>query len=320
MVLAATGVGLIAVLAFFGFAVPAFDLFNHAQILLLPTVVVSLVVVLALARGWWRAITGVLVAAGLLASASVLVPEFLASQQARPPEPNDRPVITMLTHNLFGLNYDMAKVMEAILTDQPDILVFQEYFGEQSSQLDPMLRPLYPYVAQCRGGKRANIALYARFKFTQVQDGQCPSNAYGTTRTAHIIAQFTLPGIKPFTVMTTHMDWPVPIARHAEELDKLTVALKTVDGPLILAGDFNSTPWAYSFRQFVATNGLLRQTLALMTYPLSWYYFDAWRPTIPFLPLDHVLTRDGIVVHAIKAGQPTGSDHLPVVLRFSVEG
>lgn len=319
MVIAATGAGLIPLLAFFGFAVPAFDLFNHGQVLLLPLAAVSLALVLLTARGWLRLVSGAVVGLGLLASASVLVPEFIAGQQGRPPEPTDRPVITMLTHNLFGLNYDMAKVMDAILTDKPDILVFQEYFGEQSSLLDPLLRPLYPYVAQCRGGKRANIALYARFKFTQVQDGQCPSNAYGTTRTAHIIAQFALPGTKPFTVMTTHMDWPVPIARQAEELDKLSVAVGTIDGPLILAGDFNSTPWAYSFRNFVAANGLVRQTLALLTYPLSWYYFDAWRPTIPFLPLDHVLTRNGIVVHAIKAGQPTGSDHLPVVLRFSVD-
>ena len=39
----------------------------------------------------------------------------------------------------------------------------------------------------------------------------------------------------------------------------------------------------------------------------------------PFLPLDHVMTRGGITVHQIGVGQPTASDHLPVVFRFSVD-
>ncbi|WP_316359959.1 endonuclease/exonuclease/phosphatase family protein [Devosia sp.] len=105
-------------------------------------------------------------------------------------------------------------------------------------------------------------------------------------------------------MITTHMDWEV--------VDK-------IDGPVILAGDFNSTPWSYGLRDFVVRNGLVRETMNLLTFPMSWFYFGAWRDTLPFLPLDHVMTRGGIVVHEVHAGRATASDHLPVVLKFSVQ-
>ncbi|WDR06097.1 endonuclease/exonuclease/phosphatase family protein [Devosia rhodophyticola] len=313
------GAGLVAILAFFGFAVPAFDLFNHGQIFLLPATLVGLVVIAVLLRGRRRLVAVGIVGLGLVASGSILVPEYLAGARDRPAEPSDRPVITMMTHNLFGLNYKMKEVLAAILAEKPDIIVLQEYFGEQASDLDPLLKPTYPYSVRCRGGKRANIALYSKFKFEQVLDGNCPDNAYVTRRTAHITAKFTLADGTAFTVMTTHMDWPLPIARQREELDRLSAAVKLVEGPLVLAGDFNSAPWAYALRNFIDANGFTRQTLNLVTYPLRWFYLGAWRDTIPFLPLDQVLTRNGIVVHSLKAGQRTASDHLPVVFRFSVQ-
>ena len=88
---------------------------------------------------------------------------------------------------------------------------------------------------------------------------------------------------------------------------------------MILAGDFNSTAWSYSLRSFVTANGFVRETLNMLTFPMSWHYFGAWRDTVPFLPLDHVMTRGGLTVHDIHTGHPTASDHLPVVFTFSVE-
>jgi len=38
----------------------------------------------------------------------------------------------------------------------------------------------------------------------------------------------------------------------------------------------------------------------------------------PFLPLDHVMTRNGVSVHEMYAGPDTNSDHLPVIFSFSV--
>ena len=318
LVLGALGVALLAILALFGFAVPEFDLLNHAQIFLLPGTLIGLVIVAVLLRGTLRSLAMIVVLVGVAASANVMLPEFLGSLRARPAAPASG-TITMMTHNLFGMNYEMEKVVAAIRGEDPDIIVLQEYFGEQATDLHPLLLADYPFFVRCRGGKRANLGLYSRLPFEQVEDGACPNDAYGTTRTAHILAKFQTGDGKPFSVITTHMDWPIPITRQHEQLSALSAVVDKIEGPMILAGDFNSTPWSYALREFVARNGLVRETMNLVTYPLSWYYFGAWRDTIPFLPLDHVMARGGIVVHDLHAGRRTASDHLPVVFTFSVD-
>lgn len=318
LVFGALGVAGLAVLALFGFAVPELDLLNHGQIFLLPGTLVGLLIVAVLLRGRWRGVAMIVALVGIAASANVMLPEFIGSLRQRPTAPAGGS-ITMMTHNLFGMNYEMERVTAAIFAEDPDIIVLQEYFGEQATDLHPGLLAKYPFFVRCRGGKRANLGLYSRIPFEQSQDGACPNNAYGTTRTAHILATFQIEGGKPFSVITTHMDWPIPVARQQEQLNALSEVVDKIEGPMVLAGDFNSTPWSYTLRQFVADNRLIRETMNLLTFPMTWFYLGAWRDTLPFLPLDHVMTRGGVVVHEIHAGRATASDHLPVVFTFSVE-
>ncbi|MGV8855691.1 MAG: endonuclease/exonuclease/phosphatase family protein [Devosia sp.] len=317
LVLGAVAMATLSLAALFGFAVPALDVLNHAQIFLLPGTLIGLLILGMGLRGPVRRAGLIYGFLGLAASANVMAPEFIAGMQSRPAAPASG-TITMMTHNLFGLNYQMEQVTSAIKAENPDIIVLQEYFGEQASGLHPRLIKDYPYFVRCQGGKRANLGLYSRLPFVQVKDGACPDNAYVTNRTGHILARFTAPGGKMFSVLTTHMDWPLPAERQAEQLTSLSSVIAQVEGPLIVAGDFNSTPWSYALREFVAGNGLVRQTVNLLTYPLRFYYLGAWRDTIPFLPLDQVMTRGGIVVHELHAGRRTASDHLPVVFSFSV--
>ena len=318
LVLGALAAAAFAILGLFGHAVPELDLFNHAQILLLPACAIGLVIVISLLRGWRRGAGAVMMLVGLAASGSVVLPDVIGATRERPAAPASG-TITMMTHNLFGMNYEMDKVTAAIFADDPDIIVLQEYFGEQATDLHPLLLAKYPFFVRCRGGKRANLGLYSRLPFEQAQDGACPDDAYGTTRTGHILATFQTEDGKPFSVLTTHMDWPIPVSRQREQLNAFSEVLDKVEGPLILAGDFNSTPWSYSLRDFVSRNGLVRETMNLLTFPMTWYYLGAWRDTLPFLPLDHVMTRGGVVVHQIGVGEATASDHLPVVFTFSIE-
>jgi endonuclease/exonuclease/phosphatase (EEP) superfamily protein YafD len=223
-----------------------------------------------------------------------------------------------MTHNVFGLNDRMEQVSSAIFAEDPDIVVIQEYFGGQASGLHPALLARYPYYVRCRGGKRANLGLYSRLPFEQADADACPDDAYGRTRTAHILASFRTDDGRSFSVITTHMDWPLPVTRQREQLAALSEVVDKVEGPLIVAGDFNSTPWSYALREFVAGSGLVRQTMNLLTFPTRWFYLGTWRDTVPFLPLDHVMTR-GVLMHEVHTGPTTGSDHLPVVVRFSLE-
>jgi endonuclease/exonuclease/phosphatase (EEP) superfamily protein YafD len=170
----------------------------------------------------------------------------------------------------------------------------------------------------CQGGKRANIGLYSRLPFVQSIDGACATGGEQGERTAHIIAVFTQPDQTTFTVVTTHMEWPVPVARQRDQYAAISDVLNKIGGPLLVMGDFNSTPWSYALRGFVSGNGLVRHTHNLLTFPMRWWYADGWNDTLPFLPLDHVMTRGDIAVHELHLGGRTGSDHLPLAFEFSV--
>src|SRR4051812_30906467 len=110
--LAGAGLAFVGIAAWFGFAVPLLDLFNHFQILLIAGMLILLVLVLVVFLGSsWRWPLAGLLAVGLLASAVTVGPETLAGLAPRPPVPTDgRPVLKVLTNNLFGLNYDMERV------------------------------------------------------------------------------------------------------------------------------------------------------------------------------------------------------------------
>lgn len=306
-----------AILGLFGFALAPLDLFNHLQLVWFFGTLIALVLVF-LVRGWrWTLVLGVL---GFAASAWIFVPEWLSSLPARPTA--NGTMLKLMTHNVFGLNYDMARVARVIADENPDIVALQEYFPEQQA-LDALLKPTYPYSVRCQGGKRANLGLYSKIPFDrEMSEKDCPDNAYATQRTAHIIAGFTLADGTHFSVMTTHMDWPFPIERQRAELAAAAHEANNVEGPLIVVGDFNSTPWSYAMKGFEAATGLRRETRNLLTFPELFTVpprisRDGIIHTTPFLPLDQVFER-GITVTELHRGPATGSDHLPVVFTFAV--
>lgn len=308
-----------AVAGALGFASPVLDLFNHLQVLWLAILVpLGLVVPIIRPPGRLRVLLSTIVFLGATASAVVVVPETLAGFGFRPAPPTDgRPVYRLMTHNLFGRNYDMKRVAAEILRENPDIVAVQEYFDEQRHRLGPLLAKAYPYSLACGGGRRAFVALFSKLPFTTSPDEECVTDGGKSERVARIIAQFKGRDGVPFTVVTTHLDWPYPISRQTSEFDTLSGAIAKINGPLILAGDFNSTSWSYALRSFASKADLTRQTRGLVTFPARFFVFG-WRDTVPFLPLDHIMTRGGITVHELHRGAPTGSDHLPVIIDFSV--
>lgn len=308
-----------ALLALLGFAVPILDLFNHLQLLLFFGTLVA--TILALVLGLPRAMA-VLAGIGFLASAWTVLPDWSASLATRPAPPTDgRSVLKLMTHNIFGLNTDMQRMAAAIFAEDPDIVALQEYFPEQTP-LDVLLKPRYPYAVRCEGGKRANIGLYSKIPFDkEMTAADCPPDP-GTQRTAHIVAGFTLSDRTHFSVLTTHFDWPFPVERQQQQLKAIEDTIGDVKGPLIVVGDFNSTPWSYAMKGFQSATGLTRETHAPLTYPLMFTVPHRLVPSgfvrlIPFLPLDQVFER-GVAVHELHVGGDTGSDHLPVIFSFSV--
>jgi endonuclease/exonuclease/phosphatase (EEP) superfamily protein YafD len=333
--LSVSGLMLMAVAAAFGFAHPSLDSFNHLQPFIFSGTLLGLVLMpFLLQQTRWQTFIVSICATGFVASSLVVIPEMVSAWRPKQPLPTDgRQVYKLMTQNVFGQNWEMGRMHQAIMAENPDILTFQEYFSYQSAGLHPNLLRDYPYFAVCRGGKRENIAIYSRFPFVAEKGGACAQEP-DEKRVSRVFGSFEGEDGVGFTIATTHLDWPAQIsqlrqgtdiwdgldrsiARQRDQFAQLSEALNVVSGPLILTADFNSTSWSYGLRNFAFRSGLTRQDRMILTYPMR-FYIAGWRDTIPFLPLDHVMTRGGIDVHAVYAGDPAGSDHRPIITLFSV--
>lgn len=332
--LAVFGLMLMAVAAAFGFAHASLDSFNHLQPFIFSGTLLGLILTPFFLRNTrWRTFVVCVSATGFIASAAIVVPEVVATWHPKAALPSDnRPVYKLMTHNVFAQNWDMNLVLDAIEAEDPDILTFQEYFRFQRTGLHKNLLDKYPHFSVCIGGKRENIAIYAKLPFRAEKSGACAPGA--GKRVSRVFAQFSGADGVGFTIATTHLDWPAQVsqlrkgvdfwdgldrsvARQRGQFEQLAAALNSKSGPLIVTADFNSTSWSYALRNFEHAAGLKRQDRMILSYPTR-YYIGGWRRTLPFLPLDHVMSRDGIDVHTVRASDPAGSDHRPIVVTFSV--
>ena len=77
---------------------------------------------------------------------------------------------------------------------------------------------------------------------------------------------------------------------------------------MIVAGDFNTTPWSPYFRDLVAAAGL-RNAAEGHGYVGTW---PAWFwPAL--IPIDHVLLKGPLVATSVRRGPAIGSDHFPII-------
>ena len=79
--------------------------------------------------------------------------------------------------------------------------------------------------------------------------------------------------------------------------------------PLIVIGDFNTTPWSRRYRQFVERAGL-RHIGGGMVFGGT---FPSWSPALR-LPIDLCAASPGVDHFSVDAGDDLGSDHLPLAV------
>ncbi|MBU6455599.1 MAG: hypothetical protein KGS72_27760, partial [Cyanobacteria bacterium REEB67] len=121
----------------------------------------------------------------------------------------------------------------------------------------------------------------------------------------------------PLMVMTVHPGIPLNgkafVSRNSD-LQIYVKDLQTFNGPKIIAGDFNCTPWSYYFQKLL-NDGRLVDSEHGFGPQASWSIFGFF---MPLLPIDHCLVSREIVVTDRKIEKNAGSDHRPLLVRFSV--
>ncbi len=330
------GISLIAILAVFGFIHPSLDFFNNLQPFIFIGTAFSLICcALLISNKFWRK-TGLAIASlGFLSSAFIVLPDVFArfTQELVAMPDADSKTYKIITYNIFAKNFDAARVAKEIESEQPDFIALQEYFWTQRNIFHPLLKEQYPFFEICKGGKRNNIAIYSKIEFSLDKASSC--SVGDDHRISRLIANFKMKNSKSFSIVTTHLDWPIQVSkldngqdllegiglmleRKKEQFADLSQVIKNTSNPLLLAGDLNSTSWSYSLRNFAKSSNISLNTRAMPTFPNRFYIAGRWRDVFPLISLDHVLTSPKITLHKIYKGDPAGSDHNPIIAVFSV--
>lgn len=284
---------------------PRLDVLNHFEL------VWVIGAILAVALGWRDRATVVLAALALAAAALQMTPELLARD--KPAQTAEGPALKLVQFNVWFRNRAPAPTAAWLLEQDADIIVLEEAFGGAA----PVVKALsarYPYQFSC-GDKRHACSTLVLSRRPAIAGG--PLSGSGLVASW---ASFNGPG-GPFIVVGLHSTHPYPPPWQQVEHDRLVKALARFDQErLILAGDFNSTPWSFGLKRLDRRLQIRRLTHAEPSWPAQPVTRLHIRPPLLLLPIDQVYAGKGWAAVSVKRGPRLGSDHVPIVVTLRPAG
>ncbi|MCU0790181.1 MAG: endonuclease/exonuclease/phosphatase family protein [Nitratireductor sp.] len=298
LLLAIAGISAGIVAGFLGFLHPAFDTAAHFRLHLAAGLAVLALAAAAFGARKWGAAAFVLALAGIASCWQV----FPASAARASVQGN---MHSLLFFNMRFDNREPQRVVEMIRRVDADIVMLTEYSRIWEPRLLP-LRSRYPHFWQCAEWRDVGgTVILSRFPL----DPQ-----YCHAYAALGLARTQIDG-RTVTLGAAHMRWPWP-ASGPRQLQALRPALAEIGPDALVAGDFNATVWSHAMASFARFGGLeivpgIGSTWIAAPVPASLAPYAG-------LPIDNVLSKGAVTVHSARTLEPEGSDHLPVLVEFSV--
>lgn len=214
----------------------------------------------------------------------------------------------LMTANLLRERIDVAHFASVLKEFSPDVVVTQELSPDAADALVAVyphhhLRPSLDFT-----GRGIATRLEASFG-----DIEMPGRD-GTSAVLRVAGQpISLAGVH--LANPINFPWWVSAQLRGRQLGDLLGWLEGIDGPVVVAGDFNASPRWPAYRQVSAVLDDV-----VMTHGAKPERTWAWRPGWPrLLRIDHVFGR-GVMVSDVVVVPVSGSDHHAVIADIEVSG
>ena len=219
--------------------------------------------------------------------------------------PHEKP-LRLMVFNVLAQNENQVAAIDHVLKTDADIVCLLEVDNSWRVALEP-LRVKYPHRVEEMGKGDFGLACYTRL----------PMKSSEVRR----FTQWKLPTLvlnldhlgRPLTFIGTHPEPPIgEVNEHEwrEQLSGIGSLVAGLTGEVIVAGDFNATPWCEGMR-------LLREKGGLDFHSAAPVWLPTWGRKLPvMIPIDHVLLKGGLTVQKRIIGPEMGSDHHSVTVEI----
>jgi endonuclease/exonuclease/phosphatase (EEP) superfamily protein YafD len=210
-------------------------------------------------------------------------------------------VLRVAFANVLASNDDYDLMVAWVRSERVDLLVASEITDRWLNALEALREEL----SHGHNARYGDLAILSRRPMER------PTENLSVRFARAAAAEIGTP-VGPVTIVSAHPTVPLGAERTAirdRALARLGARAVEAQGGVIVAGDFNATPWSPPFRAMVREAGLAFGGGARRkTWPV-WPNWPMWLA----LPIDHVLAGRGCVVIDLRHGPDVGSDHLPVI-------
>jgi endonuclease/exonuclease/phosphatase (EEP) superfamily protein YafD len=210
---------------------------------------------------------------------------------------------SFLSFNVLADNPQAERLVDTVLADPPDVMLVMETPGVEEYR--DRIRTALPYSLGCDNSPTCDISLYSRFPLEWGEVQKLPP--FGKERL--VVARVNVDG-QDVTIAGLHLSKPYFDHASLEELWFTLLAIRKIEGPMVIAGDFNAAPWSEPM-------ALLTNRLSLVPGP---WPAATWPVRLGALgvPIDNVFTRGGARVLSLEAGDSLGSNHRPLLAEVAL--
>ena len=261
----------------------------------------------------FRLLAGLLVALAVTLGADVIRTELNSAQaEAGNGMQDGDAAVRVVFFNILIFNDDVGRFVAWIEDRDPDVVVMTEMSPRHVERMAGAMAG-YPFQVLEPRGHSFGMVVYSRWPIS----GEVVAELAGSTPPASSPIMVTA-GVETPTgtlrVTGLHVFPPITPRRFTRRNEQLAIAgdiLAQLDGPKLVVGDFNATPWSAGLRAFVSDNDLTGVNTRA-TWPV-WLGFAG-------IPIDHALTSRDLRILSIETGPDIGSDHRPVLIDVAPAG
>jgi endonuclease/exonuclease/phosphatase (EEP) superfamily protein YafD len=212
--------------------------------------------------------------------------------------------IRLVHFNTYKNNADTPAIAAEILRLDGDLVSLVEITSAKFKAIQPLLQTKYPYFYDCDAGRACDNAIVSK---------QPLSNPEGKTiwegpDFARVEVGDAATG---FVFYSLHMS-RFPHSRYQLHQAKVLVGLLEKETrPIIIAGDFNTTPFS-RISKLLQEGANLSRVTELPTWPTHL--------GLPQLSIDHIfLSKEFRTLAVEQIGNAAGSDHYPIVQELAYQ-